>query len=144
MLKSTLHFRWLQGALGRKYLANQAGQPQRKDRTLTDLAGDGNCSSMCFRDFLHNGQSQSCAGGIFGPRPIGPVEPFKEMGNMFRLDSMAGILDGHGHFLADRMQTDGDGTTGRGIPECIVEQINQRLFQPLCIAEYRRNRLGFE
>ena len=62
---------------------------------------------------------------------------------MFRFDPMARILDSHSNFVPDRLQADSHGASRRRVVQRIVEQIDQRLLDPLCIAENGWDRLGF-
>ena len=119
-------------------------QTKGKDRALVDLARHRNRPAVSFRDFIDDGQPESGATGIFRPCPIGPIKPLEEMRKMFRLDPMPRILDNHSDPFPDRLQANGHGSTGRRVAKGVVEQIDQRLFEPLGIAEDGWNRLGFK
>ena len=129
--------------LRRNRLVTRDRQTQGKDRTLADMAYHRNRASVGFCNFLDDGKPKSRATGVFRPCPIGPIKPLEEVRKMFRLDPMACILDRHGDSFSNRLQADGHGSTGRRVAKGVVEEIDQRLFEPLCIAEDRWNRLGF-
>src|ERR1041385_7495236 len=118
-------------------------QTQGKDRTLVDLACNRYRSAVSFHDFLYDGEPKSGTTRILRPGPIGPIKPLEEMRKMFRLDSMASVFDSQSDLFPNRLQADGHGSTRRRIAKGIVEEINQRLFEPLCVTENWWNRLAF-
>jgi hypothetical protein len=122
----------------------ESRKSQSKDRAFVDLACDRNGPAVSLRNFLDDGKPESGTTGILRPCPISPIKPLEQMRQMLLLDPMTCILDSHSHPFPNRLQTDSDRSTRRRVVKRIVEQIDQRLHEPLCIPEDWWNRLGFK
>ena len=90
-------------------------------------------ATMGGRNPLDNGQPQSGSPTLTGARAIGTIKTIKNVGQLFRRDPLTTVGHSQTQLLILHLNVDGHTIPGRGMPQCIGNQVIEQLAQPASI-----------
>src|SRR6266508_726042 len=112
----------------------QHWQPDDGCRSLPGLALQRDVAAVLPSDPARDRETQAGAARIASPRRVGAVEALEDMPQVVLRDAHAGVA--HQDFSSRVMtpQTQRDATAGRCVLECVVDEDQHELLEPVLVA----------